>query len=118
MFYCVLCCYCNAKFLSYRFDSTILEDQYQKSSLSTLKLRFQYALVYTFLNCVTWSIYWVAAGTAHWPACIGATIPLGIGILVALGFSRSEHYKVCDLMFLFDIYFSFFMIYLETLIIP
>ncbi|XP_071526446.1 adenylate cyclase type 9 [Panulirus ornatus] len=76
-----------------RFDSDILEGQYQRSSLPTQTLRFQYALIYIFVSSVTWAIYWAVLRTSHWPFCLAVAIILAVASLAQLIYTRSKSYK-------------------------
>lgn len=80
--------------LFFRFDSDILEGQYQRSSLPTLTLRFQYALIYIFVSSVTWAIYWAVIRTSHWPFCLAVALILAVASVSQLIYTRSKSYKV------------------------
>ncbi|XP_045602392.1 adenylate cyclase type 9 isoform X5 [Procambarus clarkii] len=76
-----------------RFDSDILEGQYQQSSLPTLTLRFQYALIYIMMSTITWALYWVILRTSHWPSCFAVALTLAVASISQLVYTRSESYK-------------------------
>ncbi|KAK8722847.1 hypothetical protein OTU49_012083 [Cherax quadricarinatus] len=76
-----------------RFDSDILEGQYRQSSLSTLTLRFQYALIYIFVSTVTWAVYWSVLQTTHWTSCLAVAVTFAIASVSLYIYSRSQSYK-------------------------
>ncbi|XP_069184364.1 adenylate cyclase type 9 isoform X2 [Procambarus clarkii] len=82
-----------------RFDSDILEGQYQQSSLPTLTLRFQYALIYIMMSTITWALYWVILRTSHWPSCFAVALTLAVASISQLVYTRSESYKVLLLIY-------------------
>ncbi|KAF2368142.1 Adenylyl cyclase class-3/4/guanylyl cyclase [Trinorchestia longiramus] len=76
-----------------RFDSDILEDEYHRSSIATLRLRLRYCLGYTMLACVVWVVYWVASRAPHRSYTITAAAVLALIMLVSFAFTMSSHYK-------------------------
>ncbi|XP_066952166.1 adenylate cyclase type 9 isoform X1 [Macrobrachium rosenbergii] len=81
-----------------RFDSEVLENQYQRSSLPILTLRFQYALTYILTSSLTWAIYWVFVQTPHWPSCFVVALLLAIASLSQIICTRCKSYKKHQLL--------------------
>ncbi|KAK3876369.1 hypothetical protein Pcinc_009523 [Petrolisthes cinctipes] len=76
-----------------RFDSDILEGQYQNSVFPKLTLRFQYALSYIFINSIIWAVYWAVSRPTHWPFCLIVALVLALISISQLVYTRHKNYK-------------------------
>nr|XP_027238964.1 adenylate cyclase type 9-like isoform X2 [Penaeus vannamei] len=76
-----------------RFDSEILEGQYQRSSLPTLTVRFRYALIYVIVSSLTWTLYWAISRTSHWPSCLAVAVTLAFSSVFQLIYTRTKSYQ-------------------------
>ncbi|KAA0184544.1 hypothetical protein HAZT_HAZT007302 [Hyalella azteca] len=76
-----------------RFDSDILEDEYVRSSRSTLRLRLRYCLGYTVLACVVWIIYWLVTGAPHQGYSISAALLVALLMIIFFAITFSKLYK-------------------------
>lgn len=63
-----------------RFDSSILEEQYWKSTFPRTTRRFQFGLVYLLILTLCLCIYFPAMNTPSWPYYLG----FGIGVIFLL----------------------------------
>ncbi|XP_050692888.1 adenylate cyclase type 9-like isoform X3 [Eriocheir sinensis] len=81
-----------------KFDSSILEDQYQKSSQATLTLRFQCALLYVLVSSVVWAIYWASSRTHHWPTCLVVALASASAVFFLLIYTRTKRYTSHQLL--------------------
>ncbi|CAL4061073.1 unnamed protein product, partial [Meganyctiphanes norvegica] len=75
-----------------RFDSEILEGQYQHSSLPTFTLHFQYGLLYTLVNCAAWSVYYLITHTEQWYFCLATCLVLASITASLLVYTRTNYY--------------------------
>ncbi|XP_045115025.1 adenylate cyclase type 9-like isoform X1 [Portunus trituberculatus] len=81
-----------------KFDSNILEEQYQQSSHATLTLRFQYALLYILVNSLVWAIYWASIRTHHWPTCLSVALTFAVVAFFQLIYTRTKSYTSHQLL--------------------
>lgn len=99
MYYCMYLCIIHKDIqlktmLLCRFDSSVLEEQYQRSSQATLTLRFQYALLYILVSNVVWAIYWTTSRTHHWPTCLVVALTFAAVAFFQLIYTRTKSYTV------------------------
>ncbi|KAG0724804.1 Adenylate cyclase type 9 [Chionoecetes opilio] len=81
-----------------KFDSNILEEQYQRSNQAILTLRFQYALLYILMSSIVWATYWAASRTHHWPACLGVALTFAAVAIFQLIYTRTRSYTSHQLL--------------------
>ncbi|XP_039278917.1 LOW QUALITY PROTEIN: adenylate cyclase type 9 [Nilaparvata lugens] len=60
-----------------RFDSEVLENQYQASAFPQIRLRFRYCLLYMCLVSLTWCVYLMSGGVSSQPVGV-ASQPEGV----------------------------------------
>ncbi len=76
-----------------KFDSSILEDQYGRSNFPLLRRRFQYALAYIIICCITWCIFFGTLQKESWVAFLIVVIVLLALAAAILGFTFTSVYK-------------------------
>ena len=76
-----------------RFDSQTLEQQHFRNYFAMTKKRFQYALLYIIIACVSWILFFGLMQQKHWvPFLTGSVVLLMINVTV-LGFSFTHVYQ-------------------------
>ena len=80
-----------------RFDSSILEAQYFRTTFPRTTLRFRYGLVYLLLLCFSWSIYFPVVGSPHWPLFLASALATSIFLLLIAAFTHTQVGQHCSI---------------------
>ncbi|CAD7091177.1 unnamed protein product [Hermetia illucens] len=78
-----------------RFDSVVLEEQYQQSIFAQIRMRFRFALFYILLYSVAWFIYFITKGTSseYWQPVALSLGFLFIAIVTTICVTKTTFYK-------------------------
>lgn len=80
-----------------KFDSVILEEEFQMRSFPQVRRRFQYALAYIIFACILWCIFFALMQQQHWIAFVagsGTLFLICVIVLVFTFFSAYQRYQL------------------------
>ena len=75
-----------------RFDSEILENEFVRTSMPTLRTRLRYCLVYTLLATSVWCLYWLVLRAALTNVLLAMALMLLCALVLAA--TGTRYYKV------------------------
>nr|XP_018900174.1 PREDICTED: adenylate cyclase type 9 [Bemisia tabaci]XP_018900175.1 PREDICTED: adenylate cyclase type 9 [Bemisia tabaci] len=84
----------SSSWLNPKFDSEVLEEQYRRSALPQIKLRFRYALMYIIAVLLSWSLYLflIVEHRSSTVLFISAFIGFAIATCFTLVLTRAKYY--------------------------
>ncbi|XP_023236704.1 adenylate cyclase type 9-like [Centruroides sculpturatus] len=104
-----------------KFDSSILEEQYHKSTFPQICQRFQYALVYLFLISVSYCIYFACMAKSYWIYFVIGSFSLMCYTIAVLLFTYTSYYQnfyipisLCTTIILCTLSLLIFIVYVNN----
>ncbi|KAK2181022.1 hypothetical protein NP493_415g03014 [Ridgeia piscesae] len=76
-----------------KFDSDILEDQYQESSFTQHRKQFRCALFYIIFLCAVWAVFFGLMGHPNWMVFVAGSTALLLATLIILIFTLTRFYQ-------------------------